>query len=174
MMNWMKGPKVAVIWTVLRIWLGIQWVEAGIGKVRGGFDATGFLQGAIGKATGDHPAVQGWYATFLKEFAVPNVELFNILIPWGEVLVGIGLIVGAATIPALIAGAIMNLNFLLAGTTSTNPILYTVAVILLAAGTGAYFYGADRFALPYVKKMMQHNKDMRNDNHNKQIPAEVN
>lgn len=97
----------------------------------------------------------------------------NHAIPWGEVLVGIGLILGAATIPALLAGAIMNLNFLLVGTTSTNPILYTVAVILLAAGTGAYFYGVDRFALPYVKKMMDHNKDMRNDNHNKHIPAEV-
>ncbi|RSK26137.1 DoxX family membrane protein [Bacillus sp. HMF5848] len=147
----LQGPIAAGIWTVLRIWLGIQWLQAGINKI-GGFDASGYLKGAISKATGDHPAVQGWYASFLEGFALPNVGLFNVLIPWGEVLVGIGLILGAATIPALLAGAFMNLNFLLAGTTSTNPILYTAAVILLFAGTASYYYGVDRFAVPYIKK----------------------
>jgi thiosulfate dehydrogenase (quinone) large subunit len=151
MMKWMKTPQMAIVWTVARIWLGLQWLEAGWGKITGGFEAGGFLQGAIAKATGDHPAVQGWYATFLKEFAVPNADLFNVLIPWGEFLVGLGLIVGAATIPALLAGAFMNLNFLLAGTTSTNPVLYTLAVILLFAGAGAYYYGIDRLAVPYIK-----------------------
>jgi thiosulfate dehydrogenase (quinone) large subunit len=154
MRTFLKGPKMAVLWTVLRIWLGIQWIEAGYHKIVDGFDAGGFLQGAMAKAGGDHPAVQGWYATFLEGFAVPNVELFNVLIPWGEVLVGLGLILGAATIPALIAGAFMNLNFLLAGTVSTNPILFTAAIILLFAGAASYFYGVDRFAVPYVIKYM--------------------
>ncbi|MFS0863113.1 DoxX family membrane protein [Fredinandcohnia sp. 179-A 10B2 NHS] len=158
MRNFLKGPKMAVIWTVLRIWLGIQWIEAGWHKIADGFDAGGFLQGALAKATGDHPAVQGWYATFLEGFAVPNIELFNVLIPWGEVLVGLGLILGAATIPALIAGAFMNLNFLLAGTVSTNPILFTVAVILLFAGAASYYYGVDRFAIPYLTKYINDKK----------------
>lgn len=158
MRNFLKGPKMAVIWTVLRIWLGIQWIEAGWHKVADGFDAGGFLQGALAKASGDHPAVQGWYATFLESFAVPNVELFNVLIPWGEVLVGLGLILGAATIPALIAGAFMNLNFLLAGTVSTNPILFTVAVILLFTGAASYYYGVDRFAIPYLTKYINDKK----------------
>lgn len=160
-MKWIKGPKMALVWTVLRIWLGIQWLQAGTGKLIE-FDATGFLQGAIGKATGEHPAVQGWYATFLKEVAVPNVDILNILIPWGEVLVGIGLILGAATIPALLAGAFMNLNFLLAGTVSTNPILYTVTMILLATGTATYYYGVDHFAIPYIKNAVMKRKDKNN------------
>jgi len=151
MKKWYQTPQAATIWTIARIWLGLQWVEAGFHKITGGFDAGGFLQGAIAQAAGDHPAVQGWYANFLQSFAVPNVDLFNVLIPWGETLVGIGLILGAATIPALIAGAFMNLNFLLAGTTSTNPILYTVAFVLLFAGSGATYWGVDRFAVPYLK-----------------------
>lgn len=161
MREFLKGPKVAVVWTVLRIWLGIQWIEAGWHKVVDGFDAGGFLQGAIAKASGDHPAVQGWYATFLEGFAVPNVELFNVLIPWGEVLVGLGLIIGAATIPALLAGAFMNLNFLLAGTVSTNPILFTVAVILLFAGAASYYYGVDRFAIPYLTNYINDKKSAK-------------
>jgi thiosulfate dehydrogenase (quinone) large subunit len=82
----------------------------------------------------------------------PNAGLFSFLVTWGEILVGIGLILGAATIPALLAGAFMNLNFMLAGTTSTNPVLYTIAVILLFAGTGTYYYGVDRFAIPCIKE----------------------
>src|SRR5574342_88358 len=124
-MRWYKTPQAAVVWTVLRVWLGLQWIEAGYHKLTGGFDAGGFLKGALANATGDHPAVQAWYADFLQQFAIPNVQIFNVLIPWGELLVGLGLVVGLATLPALIAGAFMNLNFMLAGTTSTNPILYT-------------------------------------------------
>lgn len=154
-MKWWKTPQVSILWTIARIWLGIQWLEAGWHKVTGDFDATGFMQGAIAKAVGEHPAVQGWYASFLEHFALPNVGLFNFLVAWGEVLVGIGLILGAATIPALIAGAFMNLNFLLAGTTSTNPILYTVAIILLFTGSGSYYWGVDRFLIPYVKNYIQ-------------------
>ncbi|WP_243291946.1 DoxX family protein [Bacillus sp. FJAT-47783] len=150
-MNGLKGPKVAIIWTILRIWLGVQWLESGIHKITGGFDATGFLQGAVAKSTGDHPAVQGWYAAFLENVAIPNVGAFNILIPYGELFVGIGLILGFMTIPALLAGAFMNLNFMLAGTTSTNPVLYTVAILLMFAGTAAYFYGVDRMVLPILR-----------------------
>lgn len=157
-MKWLRGPKMAIVWTVLRVWLGIQWLEAGIGKLTHGFDAFGFLQGAIANATGEHPTVQGWYADFLQHFALPNVELFNHLIPYGELLVGLGLIVGFATIPALIAGAFMNLNFMLAGTTSTNPILYTVAILIMAAGTAGYYYGVDRLTIPYIKKWWNTNK----------------
>ena len=163
-MRWWKTPQAAMVWTVLRIWLGIQWIEAGWHKITGGFEAGGFLQGAIAKATGEHPAVQTWYAAFLENFAVPNAGLFNILIPWGEFLVGLGLIIGLATIPALIAGAFMNLNFLLAGTTSTNPTLYTIAIILLFVGSGAYYWGVDRFAIPYVKNYFAKGKNATTPN----------
>lgn len=162
MKTFLKGPVMAVVWAVLRIWLGVQWVKAGFHKITDGFDASGYLQGAIAKAGGEHPVVQDWYAGFLENFALPNVGLFNILVPWGEFFVGLGLILGAATIPALIAGAFMNLNFMLAGTLSTNPILYTVAFILLLTGTAGYYYGVDRFAIPYLKKFLKHPGDKNN------------
>ncbi len=158
-MRWWENQKVATIWTVLRIWLGIQWLEAGWHKLNDGFDASGFLQGALAKAGGEHPAVQGWYAAFLKDFAIPNVKIFNVLIPLGEVLIGLGLILGLMAIPALLAGAFMNLNFLLAGTVSTNPILYTLAIILLFTGKGAYYWGADRWIMPYLNENILHRKD---------------
>ncbi|MBW8349593.1 DoxX family protein [Bacillus sp. IITD106] len=152
---------IGIIWAALRIWLGVQWLQAGWHKAFGGFDATGFLHGAIAKAGGEAPIVQGWYATFLENVALPNVKLFNFLIAWGEVLVGIGLIVGALTIPALIAAGIMNLNFLWAGTIATNPTLLLAAFVLLIAWRGATYYGVDRFLIPAVKQAIQHRKDNR-------------
>jgi hypothetical protein len=44
----------------------------------------------LAKATGEHPAVQDWWAVFLKNTTLPNVELFNFLVPWGELFVGCG------------------------------------------------------------------------------------
>lgn len=155
MLETLKGKFMIPIWTIMRIWLGVEWLTAGWHKAIDGFDATGFLKGAIAKAGGDHPAVQGWYAAFLEGFALPNVELFNFLIAWGEVAVGLGLILGTFTTIALYAGVFMNLNFLLAGTTSTNPILFTVGIILLAMGTATYAWGVDRYMLPWLKAYLK-------------------
>ena len=44
----------AVIWTVVRIWVGVQWLQAGWGKVTGGFDATGFLHEQLLKQAERH------------------------------------------------------------------------------------------------------------------------
>jgi len=152
MLHLLRSNKLSPLWTLVRLYLGVQWIQAGWHKI-GGFDASGFIKGAIGKAAGDHPSVQGWYAAFLDKFALPNIGLFNFLIPWGEFLVGLGLILGTFTTAALYAGAFMNLNFMLAGTTSTNPILYTLAIILLVMGPSTYRYGIDYYLLPKMKKM---------------------
>jgi thiosulfate dehydrogenase (quinone) large subunit len=154
MRKYINGTKMAFVWTILRIWLGLQWIEAGYYKISSGFEVSGFLQGAIANARGDHPTVQGWYANFLEGFALPNIEFFNILIPWGEFLVGLGLILGLVTIPALIAGAFMNMNFIMAGVGFAGPDskFFAVAMILLLIGKGRYYFGLDRFVIPYFKK----------------------
>lgn len=155
-----RDKRFSILWTILRIWLGYEWLTAGIEKVTGqgwvgskaGTAITGFLKGALAKATGDHPLVQGWYASFIKGFALPNAKVFSYLVAYGEILVGISLILGALTIVGLIAGAFMNFNYMLAGTTSINPNMYTVAILLMAAGANAYIFGLDRFILPMFSK----------------------
>ena len=159
MRNFLNGKVMAGIWMVLRIWLGVQWLQAGWGKVTGGFDAGGYLNGAIAKAGGEAPIVQAWYGAFLETFALPNAKLFSFLVAYGELFVGIGLILGALTIPALIAGGFMNLNFLWAGTVSTNPTFLLIAVVLLFAWKGATYFGADRFLVPAAKKAIANRKN---------------
>jgi len=42
----------------------------------------------------------------------------------------------------------MNMSFLLAGSASTNPVLFTFAIGLMLAWKVAGYYGVDRYLLP--------------------------
>lgn len=151
--SWLRD-SVSASWLLLliRLYVGYQWLTSGWGKVTGGFDAAGFLNGAIGKSTGEHPAVQGWWASFLEHFALPNVGLFNVLIPYGEMLVGIGLILGTFTWAAAFFGMMMNFAFLFSGTVSTNPLLLLLEIFIVVAGANAGRIGLDRYILPYLRR----------------------
>ena len=159
-MKFLKNKYLVPVWTILRIWLGFQWIIPATEKLKdptwvgsqSGVAITGFLKGALAKSTGDHPSVQWWYAKFVENVALPNAGVFTYLVPFGEFLVGVSLILGAFTIAGLLGGAFMNLNYLLAGTTSTNPILYTAAIILIAAGANAYKIGVDQLIVSFWKK----------------------
>jgi len=153
-MKFLKDKRIiSIVWAVLRIWLGYQWLHAGVEKVgnpawvgeKAGTAVAGFLNGALAKAVGDHPAVQGWYAEFIEHVALPNATIFSYLVAFGEVIVGISLILGVLTYVGLLAGALMNFNYLFAGTTSTNPNMLLITFILLYVGANSYFYGIDRF-----------------------------
>ena len=149
----------AGILTVLRLYLGYMWLTAGWGKITKGFDASGYLGNAVANPVKgpDGNMVYGWYVSFLENFALPNVELFNVLVPWGEFLVGLGLILGCLTTAAVFFGLVMNFSFFLAGTVSHNPTDIFLAVIILTAGYNAGRFGLDRYVIPFINKKF--NKD---------------
>ncbi|MCH1642657.1 DoxX family protein [Paenibacillus timonensis] len=151
--KWLRESTVAS-WLLLliRLYVGYEWLTSGWGKVTGGFDAAGYLSGALAKSGGEHPAVQSWWASFLELFALPNVGLFNILVPYGEVLVGLGLILGGFTWLAAFFGMVMNFAFLFSGTVSTNPQLLLLEIFIVVAGSNAGRIGLDAFIQPYFRK----------------------
>ncbi|EIJ77996.1 DoxX family protein [Bacillus methanolicus PB1] len=147
------NPHVKYLLTLIRIYLGWTWLKAGFGKItEGKFDASGFLKGALSKTTGEHPAVQGWWGNFIETIALPNVEFFNILVPWGEFLVGLALLLGLFTTFATLMGVIMNFSYMFSGTTSTNPQMLLLEIIILIAGFNAAKIGVDYWILPFVKE----------------------
>ncbi|MEA2598909.1 MAG: thiosulfate dehydrogenase (quinone) large subunit, partial [Thermomicrobiales bacterium] len=79
-----------------------------------------------------------WYTWFAKVIAI------------GEFLIGIGLIVGALVGIAAFFGTLMNFNFQLAGTASTNPVLFGLGVFLVLAWKVAGYWGLDRVLLAAV------------------------
>lgn len=150
---------------LIRFYVGYAWISAGIGKISNGFDASGFLQGAIAKAAGDHPAVQSWWAWFLEQVALPNANLFTFMVEWGEVLVGAGLILGGLTKTAAFFGVVMNMAFLLSGTVSTNPILLILSIFILIAGTNAGRLGIDYFVFHHLKLKRRPAGTIHHDRH---------
>ena len=162
MMNWLRNNKIAAGLMVLaRFYLGWKWLDAGWHKLTSadGFHAGGFLGNAIKNPvleTGTQEALYPNYVYFLKHFAVPNGKLFDFLIPWGEFLVGLGLILGALTTAAAFFGVLMNFMFLLAGTVSSNPWLILFGMITMVAGANAGRFGVDYYLLPYLKKATAH------------------
>ncbi|MFP3122180.1 DoxX family membrane protein [Ectobacillus funiculus] len=143
----------AALLTVLRLYLGYSWFTAGLGKLQSGqFDAAGFLTGAVAKpVAGPDGVVYGWYVSFLKSLAIPNADLFNIVIPLGETLVGLGLLLGCLTTAAAFFGLVMNFSFLLAGTVSHNPTDILLGGIILAAGFNSGVFGLDRWVIPFIR-----------------------
>ncbi|MBT2679160.1 DoxX family protein [Bacillus sp. ISL-35] len=159
--NWLRENNVAAgLLTIIRIWLGYNWMTAGWGKLTGeGFDATGYITNAIANPVkGPEGIVYGWYVSFLENFALPNIELFNFIVPVGEFLVGVGLILGCLTTAAMFFGLLMNFSFFLAGTVSHNPTDIFFGFILLFAGYNAGRYGLDRWVIPFIRKTIFRNK----------------
>ncbi len=150
--------KWAWIWIPLRLYAGWQWLIAGWNKLgnpvwtgdSAGAAVTGFVTGALEKTGGAHPDVQGWYAWFLKNMVLPNAGLWSQFVAYGELLVGIALILGVFTGMAAFFGGFMNMNYLLAGTVSTNPLLLAIAIFLILAWKTAGWWGIDRWLLPML------------------------
>jgi thiosulfate dehydrogenase (quinone) large subunit len=146
----------AWIWLILRLYAGWLWLKAGWGKLnnpawtgsQAGTALTGFVNGALGKTSGAHPDVQLWYAWFLQHAVLPHVTLMSYMVAVGELLVGIALILGIFTGIAAFFGSFMNMNYLLAGSVSINPILFVIALFLVMAWRTAGWWGLDRWVLP--------------------------
>ena len=148
-----KSSVAAAILTFLRVYLGYQWFTGGWGKLTGGgFDATGFIQGAINSAGGDHPAL-------------PNAGLFSFMVMWGEILVGAALILGIFTNFAALMAITMNFAFLFSGTVSTNAQMVLLTVFIIAAGYNAGRFGLDRWVVPFLKN----HKPRRNKKEKKEL-----
>ncbi len=76
MIKWLrKSTSGMVVVTILRLYLGIEWTLDGFEKLTKGFDASGFIMGALKNpvmnSTG-HPAYP-WFTSFLKSAVKPHI-----------------------------------------------------------------------------------------------------
>ena len=149
----------ALIWLPIRFFVGREWLAVGEHKLRdsawmdGGEALKGYWTGAV--AIPEPPArpriveEHGWFRDFLQYMLDHEwYTWFAKVIAIGEFLVGLGLIVGALVGIAAFFDTFLNFNFLLAGTASTNPVLFGVSVFLVLGWKVAGFWGLDRWLLP--------------------------
>jgi len=152
-----NSPKWAWFWVIARLYVGYSWLTSGIGKLSNpawtqtGEALKGFWERAV--AIPDAPArpliAFDWYRGFLQSMIDAGAYTwFSKIIYIGEILIGVALILGLFTGIAGFFGGFMNWNFMMAGSASTNPVLFTLSILLVLAWKTAGWWGLDRFVLP--------------------------
>jgi thiosulfate dehydrogenase [quinone] large subunit len=148
----------ALFWMPVRFFVGRDWLSAGWHKVtdpewtQSGAALQAYWERAAAIPEQGRPAITyDWFRQFLQ-YMLDNgwYSWFAKLIAWGEVLVGLGLLVGALVGIAAFFGTVMNFSFMLAGSASSNPVLFGLAVFLVLAWKVAGFWGLDRWLLPLL------------------------
>ena len=166
--------RLAPLWLVVRLYVGYAWFDAGWHKIMDAgattnyiIDGKGILAfwqriAAIPAAPAKPVITYDWYRNFIQFMIDSHWEgFFGKLIAFGETTVGIALILGAFTGLAAVTGAFMNLNFMLAGSASTNPVLLLLGFLLVLAWKTAGYIGLDRWLLPLLGTPWQRGDDRR-------------
>ena len=104
-LNEFRDKRTVHLWpiTLLRVYTGVFFLYYGFGKVRN----PNFADGLAGFVTDRLDQSAAFMRPFLESVVLPNKAVFAFLVAWGELAIGIALIVGLATRWASIAGAIM-------------------------------------------------------------------
>ena len=158
-----SDTRMAIVWLVLRVYVGYSWVDAGWHKILDTgaksnyiIDGSGLLAfwnriAAVPAAPAKPVILYDWYRGFIQFLIDNHTEVFmGKVVAFGETAVGIGLILGAFVGVAALAGGFMNMNFMLAGSASSNPVLLILAIVLILAWKTAGYIGLDRFLLPIL------------------------
>jgi len=158
-----SNTRAGLLWLPVRLFVGFAWLDGGLHKLfpagepvgagwlDGGTSLLGYWERAVAipEPPGRAAITFEWYRDFLNLLIANDAHVwFAWLIVFGEIAVGLGLIFGALTGFAAFFGAFMNMSFLLAGSASTNPVLFTLAIGLMLAWRVAGYYGLDRWLLP--------------------------
>ena len=152
-----SSTRLAWLWLLVRVYLGFVWLTSGYNKISGGTwnngeQLKGFWTAAV-QPTGEGATniAFAWYRGFIQFMLDAGwYTWFAPLIAWGEILIGVALILGALTGLAAFGGAFLNWNFIMAGSASTNGMLLVLALLLMMAWKVAGWWGLDRWLLPWL------------------------
>lgn len=100
------------LWYILplRLWIGYYLLNVGIRKYLRDFPHGDWIKAQIGNL--DKVEIYAWYKSFLVNVVVPNKELFGTLVMYGEILVGLCLILGLLARWSSVVGLFMLLNYM--------------------------------------------------------------
>ena len=139
-----RGVPMLVL-AYLRVLLGKMWLGAGVHKLEGSeaWDMLGTVEASLARTP-------GWYRPFVDHVVLPHRELFNFLVTYGELAVGLSLILGLTGRLGALGGMFLSANYaILQG---RNPLFFSgwdsvyfwMAVVLFAGNAGR-FLGIDQW-----------------------------
>lgn len=154
-----RAKDAAPLYLGIRLFLAYEWIDSARGKLGdpAWMDTGGALQAYWTRAVqvpaqGRPPITYPAYRSFIQ-YMLDNdwYTWFAPLIAVGELLIGIGLLVGGLTAIAALFGLLMNFSFIYAGSASTNPTLIVLEAAIIYGWLVAGWWGVDRFLLPLLR-----------------------
>jgi uncharacterized membrane protein YphA (DoxX/SURF4 family) len=134
----LQGILARAALVLLRIYLGVLFLLAVWPKLREDFTPhlTGFLE-QVALARG-HP----FYQEFVQRVVLPNASLFATLVTWGELLVGLTLVLGLLTRLSAAVALLLLVNYMFAKgawfwePSSNDAALAAISLALLIGAAG--------------------------------------
>jgi thiosulfate dehydrogenase [quinone] large subunit len=170
--------KFAWLWAIIRLYVGYEWIAAGVRKVQdpawmnGGEALKGFWTKALAVEQSQPKIAYDWYRDFINYMLTNGwYTWFAKLVAFGELLVGVALVVGAFVGIAAFFSAFMNWNYVMAGSASTNAMLLTLAILLIIAWKVAGWYGLDRYLLRSISSLRGSDVAYANDTSSSSHPT---
>jgi thiosulfate dehydrogenase [quinone] large subunit len=149
-----SDTRFAWVWVIVRLYMSYTWITSGWGKfnnpawVNMGEALKSYWVNAV-KIDPKPVITFDWYRVFIQFLLDTQAYTwFAKLVVAGELLIGVALLLGAFTGIAAVFGGLMNWNFMMAGTTSVNPVFFTLSILLIVAWKTAGYWGLDRYLLP--------------------------
>lgn len=140
-------PNIAL--AGLQLLIGYEWLVSGVDKM---------LLGTFPSAMGDlltaainGGRLPGFFAALLQALVVPQAALFGVLIEWGEMLAGLGLLAaGSVTLLRPLAERYLNLRAAILFSRGANLLDRLAPVAAVGAGLlGLSFFLLDGVPLPW-------------------------
>jgi len=140
------------VWFILalRLMMGIAFLQSGVGKIlSGSFSAGGYLRNA--PSANNSPVADLFVAMGNTPWFV---DFVNIAVPWGEALIGLGVLFGCLTRLAAFWGAFMMLMFYLGNWEVSHGYIngdfaYMLVFLAVAAFGAGRILGLDAYIEQY-------------------------
>ncbi len=120
------------IFLLPRFYLGVIFLISAYGKLTAPVPFSKILVGVLTRsplAAGAFP----WYQSFLHGVVIPNAGLFGNLVVWGELYVGLAMLLGITTRLAAVVAVFLLANYMsMKGTMPWSPVSNDAADIVLA------------------------------------------
>ena len=142
----LQGILARAALLVLRVYLGVVFLVASLPKLQ--HDFTPVLVEFLEQVALDrgHP----FYREFVQQVVLPNAPVFAVLVTWGELLVGVLLILGLFTRFSAVVALVLTVNYMFAKgawfwTPSSNDAALAAISVALLIGAAGRTLGLDAY-----------------------------
>jgi thiosulfate dehydrogenase [quinone] large subunit len=149
-----RSKTAALVWTAMRVWLGVMWIQAGVAKLWGAENPAFLHHGGAGveRFAAHGVAAYSWWASFLHSFVVPNAGWIAVLVAVTEFAVGCCLAAGLFTPFAALVSLALLFTYVMSGTASVCAFYALFAIVILATWRTSSWIGLDGLISGYRQR----------------------